>query len=430
LTLNSLTARFTAYPFEERASFQSPDAQLDDIWKVSWRTARLDAHETYMDTPYYEQLQYVGDTRIQALISYAVAGDDRLARQALAAFDDSRFPDGITRSRYPSSLAQTIPTFSLLWIGMVRDYWRYRPDPAPAVASLEGTRTVLDWFARYEQPDGLLRQLPWWSFVDWVPSGEIPTYDSNGESCATTLEYLGALEDAHALEQGLGDPVRASRYETRLAHVRAGLAAKCWNAARGMIADSPDQKGFSQQSSILGVLYDVVPKDHQQEVLRKAMAIEPGTTPDGVLSASYYFRFYLARALEHAGMADEYLNSIKPWRDLLALHFSTWPEVPGDTRSDSHAWTAHPIYDLLTIVAGIEPASPGFATVRVAPHMGSLPSLTASYPHPQGPINVQYTRTRDGLKATITLPGTLAGTFEWNGKVWPLKPGVNTIEAP
>jgi alpha-L-rhamnosidase len=428
LTLNSLDARFSAYPFEERASFQSPDAQLADIWKVSWRTARLDAHETYMDTPYYEQLQYVGDTRIQALISYAVAGDDRLARQALEAFDDSRLPDGITRSRYPSSLAQTIPTFSLLWVGMVRDYWRYRPDPAPAIASLAGTRTVLDWFAGYEQPDGLLRKLPWWSFVDWVPSGEIPTYSANSESCATTLEYLGALEDAAALEQGLGDPVRATRYEARLAHVRAGLAAQCWNASRGMLADTPDQKGFSQQSDILGVLYDVVPKEHQQEVLRKVMAIEPGTTPGGVLSASYYFRFYLARALEHAGMADEYLNSIKPWRDLLALHFSTWPEIPGDTRSDSHAWTAHPIYDLLTLVAGVEPASPGFATVRIAPHMGSLPSLVAVYPHPKGPINLQYTRTGEGLKAIITLPGTLTGTFEWNSKAWPLKPGVNTIE--
>ena len=63
-------------------------------------------------------------------------------------------------------------------------------------------------------------------------------------------------------------------------------------------------------------------------------------------------------------------SSIDPWRKMLALHFSTWPEVPGDTRSDSHAWTAHPIYDLLTLVAGIEPASPGFATVRIAPHMG------------------------------------------------------------
>ncbi len=102
------------------------------------------------------------------------------------------------------------------------------------------------------------------------------------------------------------------------------------------------------------------------------LAIEPGTTPDGILSASYYFRFYLARALEHAGMADEYLNSIDPWRKLLPLHFSTWPETPGDTRSDSHAWSAHPIYDLLTLVAGIEPASPGFATVHIAPHLGSL----------------------------------------------------------
>ena len=84
-----LTANFTAYPFEERARFPSPDPDLAKIWEVSRRTARFDAHETYMDTPYYEQLQYLGDTRIQALISYAVAGDDRLARQAIEAFDHS-----------------------------------------------------------------------------------------------------------------------------------------------------------------------------------------------------------------------------------------------------------------------------------------------------------------------------------------------------
>ena len=143
LTLESLTANFTAYPFEERAKLQTGDADLDKIWEISWRTARLDAHETYMDTPYYEQLQYIGDTRIQALISYTVAGDDRLGRQALEAFNDSRIPEGITRSRYPSQLPQNIPTFSLLWIGMLHDWWMYRPDPAPVRSSLEGTRSVL-----------------------------------------------------------------------------------------------------------------------------------------------------------------------------------------------------------------------------------------------------------------------------------------------
>lgn len=427
LQLDTLSALFTAYPFVERARFESSDEELEKIWEVSWRTARLDAHETYMDTPYYEQLQYVGDTRLQALISYAVAGDDRLARQALEAFDDSRIPEGITRSRYPSVLPQSIPTFSLLWIGMVRDWWMYRPDPGPARASLMGTRTVLNWFAGYEQPDGLLKTLPWWSFIDWVPAGNTPTYDANGESCMTTLDYLGALEDAAALEKGLGDAAIAERYRTRAAHVRQGLTAKCWNPARNLMAETPEQKGFSQQASILGVLFDVVPKNRQRAVLDNVLAIQPGDTPEGILSASYYFRFYLARALEHAGMGEEYLKSIGPWRDLLAQHFSTWPEVPGNTRSDSHAWSAHPIYDLLTLVAGIEPASPGFKTVRIAPHLGYLPSLKATYPHPEGAIAVEYARKGKGLDAIITLPAKLSGSFEYGGRSWPLHPGENYI---
>jgi hypothetical protein len=441
LTLDSLTAHFTAYPFEERAAFVAPDPDLAKIWEISWRTARLDAHETYMDTPYWEQLQYVGDTRIQALISYTVGGDDRLARQALRAFDASRIPEGITRSRYPSNLPQSIPTFSLLYIDMLHDYWMYRPDADGLARTLTpGTRTVLDWFAKYEQPDGLLHEVPWWSFIDWVQDGQTtPTYDKNDESCMTTLEYLGALNDAADLEKSLGDTTLAPRYQARAEHVRSGLYDKCWSASRGLLADTPEQKLFSQQANILGVLYDVIPKDQQQAVLRKLVAIEPGTTPDGVLSASYYFRFYLARALDHAGMADEYLDSIGPWRKLLALHFSTWPEVPGNTRSDSHAWSAHPIYDFLTLVAGIEPASPGFATVKIAPHLGPLRSLKATYPHPQGEIAVEYRYTgaqdpgvRGGstFHADITLPGTLAGTFEFDGRSWPLRSGRNHIDVP
>ena len=430
LTLDSMTAHFTAYPFEERAQFKSSDPDLDKIWEISWRTARDDAHETYMDTPYYEQLQYVGDTRIQALISYAVAGDDRLAHQALDAFNDSRIPEGLTRSRYPSSLPQSIPTFSLLWIGMLHDWWMYRPDPAPVREALPGIRSVLGWFAQYEQPDGLLHETPWWSFIDWVQDKQvIPTYSKTGESCMTTLEYLGALDDAADLEKNLGDSVASDRDHTRAVHVRSGIYDKCWNPQRGLIADNPDQNIFSQQANILSVLYDVIPKDQQQNVLRKILAIEPGTTPDGIMSASYYFRFYLARALDHVGTADEYLQSLDPWRKLLPLHFSTWPEIPGDTRSDSHAWSAHPIYDMLTLVAGIEPASPGFATVRIAPHLGDLPALTASFPHPQGEIAVQYKRQGDSLDATITLPGTLAGHFEYHGRSWLLHAGLNQIHA-
>ena len=128
LEVEKLRVWFTAYPFRVEARFASSDPELAKIWEIGWRTARLCAHETYMDTPYWERLQYVGDTRIQALVSYVVSGDDRLARQAIDAIDSSRIPDGITASRYPSQLPQFIPTFSLLWVGMVHDFFTYRDD--------------------------------------------------------------------------------------------------------------------------------------------------------------------------------------------------------------------------------------------------------------------------------------------------------------
>jgi alpha-L-rhamnosidase len=88
--------------------------------------------------------------------------------------------------------------------------------------------------------------------------------------------------------------------------------------------------------------------------------------------ASYYYRFYLARALVHSGLGDRYRDTLGPWKTMIANGLTTWAEQPEPTRSDSHAWSAHPNYDLLTIVAGILPASPDFATVRVEPHLGGL----------------------------------------------------------
>lgn len=71
LTIEDLYGRFTGYPFTERGSFSCDDPGLAKIWEVGWRTARLCAMETYFDCPYYEQLQYVGDTRVSRSCGYA-----------------------------------------------------------------------------------------------------------------------------------------------------------------------------------------------------------------------------------------------------------------------------------------------------------------------------------------------------------------------
>ena len=78
LVIDDIYGIATGYPFKMNANFKTPATGLSKIMEVGWRTAKLCAFETYMDCPYYEQLQYVGDTRIQALVSLYNSGDDRL----------------------------------------------------------------------------------------------------------------------------------------------------------------------------------------------------------------------------------------------------------------------------------------------------------------------------------------------------------------
>jgi alpha-L-rhamnosidase len=146
-------------------------------------------------------------------------------------------------------------------------------------------------------------------------------------------------------------------------------------------------------------------------------------------AATYYFRFYLARAVEHAGMGDEYLKLLGPWRAMVSLGLTTWAESPEPTRSDSHAWSAHPNYDFLRIVAGIRPGSPGFGMVTIEPHPGELGSLKAAMPIPRGMVEVEYLEFAPEIAARVKLPEGVTGQLVWKGKSFALKPGENLVGA-
>lgn len=83
LTLDSFALEGTGWPIPQRGTFRAVGRSREEmgrLWDVSLRTARRCAHETYFDCPHYEQAQFPGDTRVQAVYSYLVAGDDRLTQ--------------------------------------------------------------------------------------------------------------------------------------------------------------------------------------------------------------------------------------------------------------------------------------------------------------------------------------------------------------
>ncbi|MDI6829012.1 MAG: alpha-L-rhamnosidase, partial [Armatimonadota bacterium] len=146
LTIEKFGIYETHYPYDIQMKFETADPRLEEVIPIARRALEMCSHETYMDCPYYEQLQYVGDVRLQVLATYVSTRDDLLPRKAILQFDQSRKNSGITQSRYPSRIMQIIPPFSLWWIGMVHDYAMWRNDMEFVRDRMPGVRAVLDAF--------------------------------------------------------------------------------------------------------------------------------------------------------------------------------------------------------------------------------------------------------------------------------------------
>eukprot|EP00388_Colpodella_angusta_P020022 GDKJ01049984.1.p1 GENE.GDKJ01049984.1~~GDKJ01049984.1.p1 ORF type:complete len:798 (+),score=103.34 GDKJ01049984.1:145-2538(+) len=433
LTINDFYGIKTGYPFEEKGNFSSNDPSLQNIWKVGWQTARLCAGESYFDCPYYEQLQYTGDTRIQALISLYVSGDDRLMRKALTDYDNSMTSEGLTQSRYPCNTPQIIPTFSLFWVSMTYDYWMHRKDDAFVKSLLPNIEKVLGWYERKIDPQkNMLGAMRWWSFVDWAKPwkwnpisdiGGIPDGATDGNSSIITFQYAYTLRQAAAIFETYGDKDKAIYYRTLADLISKSSYEQCWDENKNEVADTPDKKAFSQHANIFAILANAVPRANEKAIMDKIL------NDQSLTQATFYFRFYLTQALKKSGNASLYYSTLSPWRDMLNIGLSTFAEQADPTRSDCHAWSASPNYDFLSTICGIMPDAPGFEEVRIQPALGDLENVSGKVPHPSGEITVKLKRKgKTGISGEVNLPANLSGRFVWNGKSIALKGGLQNVD--
>jgi len=429
LIIEDLYSLFTGYPFKLNAAFDGNDKMLDKIFENGWRTARLCAWETYMDCPYYEQLQYIGDARIQALVSLYNSGDDRLVRNAISQMDQSRMAEGITLSRHPSFSPQQIPTFSLWYIGMVHDYWMYRGDSLFIKDKLQGVRDVLWFFSKYQQKDGSLKNVPYWIFTDWVEGktgwpGGVGPIGSDGSSSLLDLQLLWALQIAAKLESDLGLPAMSAMYQQKATQLQQTIQRNYWNAGKKLYADTRGKDRYSQHGNTLAILTGTI-KGNQATDLAKRLLTDNSLAP-----ASIYFKYYLHKALVKAGLGNDYLKWLGKWKENIEMGLTTWAEISeiDNARSDCHAWGSSPNIEFFRTVLGIDSDAPGFSKVKIEPHLGELKSASGEIPHPAGRIAVKYFHSNNQWNAEINFPSKVSGRFIWKGKSYLLKEGKNFLK--
>lgn len=167
---------------------------------------------------------------------------------------------------------------------------------------------------------------------------------------------------------------------------------------------------------------DAVPAKFQQDLLTRL------DTTSSLIQATFYYRFYLFRALKKVGLADQYVSMLKPWQDMLGMGLTTFAENPEPSRSDCHAWSASPVFDFLATICGVEPAEAGFRSVKIEPHLGYLNRVEGKIPHPLGNISIMLERENKGINGKIVLPEGLSGRFFWNKQTLILHSGQNLID--
>jgi hypothetical protein len=410
-----LRFEYSAYPTKIKANFKSNDPMLSKIWDASIRTQKLSSQEAFVSDLYCEQMQYIGDTKVQGLTYLLMTGDENLHKLALEQFDNSRLPSGLTQSRYPGDLVQVIPLYSLVWITMVHDYWMYGKDPEYIKQFIPGVINVLQWFDSQMTENDLIQQLPYWNFIDWAYMPryeEIISFGGNKELAVHSLFYSYTLKKAIELFEWTGKNYHAEHYNKIRLRINNAVKSSCFDENKGLYSDTPLSKLYSQHTNVLSVLAELDDKKTTNEIMKKVIS------DDELLPVDMYFHFFLGRAIKKAGLGNSYLTTIDPWKKFINLGMTTFDETVNEPWSECHAWSTGPAFEFLSTICGVESITPGFEKIEISPHLGSLKHIDGKIAHPNGLIKVVLEKDKNGkLKGSIEIPDNTSGNFIFDNKI-------------
>lgn len=413
----------TGYPLNPGTKVSSSAAWVGEIYDMCVRTLQDCMMETYMDCPFWEQMQYPMDTRLQALFTYVCSTDTKLARKALQDFHDSMLPMGLIQGRAPSNPKQVISTFSLYYIFMILEYYQRTGDLSVLKAYRADVDSILEYYDGKIGDSGLVEKLGYWDFIDWQENWQDtagrPAAVKEGPSTIINLMYGLALQKGAEIAGITGRKGLAEEYLGRQAKIVQRVQELCWDEERGLYREGPSYQEFSQHAQSWAVLNGMVKGEKARKLMTKTF-IEPD-----VLRCYFSTCYELFRACELSDCYELTKDQMDWWIRLLDEHCTTCPETPANSRSECHAWSALPMYEFVSVIAGIRRENGNPAHVRVTPHMDYLPDLTGEVTTEYGPITFTYKKEGNQCTYELALPEGMKGTFIIAGEERKLEAGSN-----
>ncbi len=379
-------------------SFKCSDQRLNKIWQTGAYTVHLNMQDYLWDGIKRDRLVWLGDMYPEVSVIDCVFGFNEVVPKSL----------DLTRDVTPvTAWMNGISSYSMWWV-LIHEQWYLHHGNLDYLRQQQFyLAPLLRRLATFVDADGQ-EVLDGMRFLDW-PTASDPVAVHEGLQAMLTL----TLESGARLSEILDDK------ET---------AKVCVERAKGLRRHSPKPSGRKAPAALLSIAGFRDAAEVSANVLKIG----------GPKDLSTFYGFFVLSALARSNDTDTALDFISQyWGGMLDFGATTfwedfdldWTKKAGridelvavgkkDLHGDfgaycylgfrhsfCHGWAGGPTAWLSRYVLGVAPVAPGFAQVRIAPHLGRLAWAEGTYPTPKGPIYVRHDKQPDGsVKSIVKLP--------------------------
>lgn len=416
----------------QEGSFSSSDPTLDAVFGLLRDSALHGIQEQFVDTPTREKGQFLADAVNISYATMALFGEHAYTAQALREFGWSAgryWTAGEDLGRYNAVYPngdgkRDIPDFSLMMPEWAEEYHLRTGDLDLVTELLPHLRATADYALRYVATEGptagLVTELGGGSgpylhgIVDW-PAPCRFGYDMdcaakttvNAQAHSTLMSTARLCSLAGQEDAG----IRYARHAGALAETIRTRLRVGGVMVDGLHADGTPSSHASQHATSfplsLGITDPAFAAADAQRIAGQGMRQGPMTV------------HRLVRALLAAGLTDAVLdlltNPNQPgWARLLesgaSFTWEAWELVDGTDYSQSHAWSASVVKEILEFLLGVRVSVPGGTEVVIEPPVCSLEHAKGSVPLPNGAVEVAWRRTATGMQLECTVPAGVTAT--------------------
>jgi len=162
-----------ANPEVAEAQFACSDRRLNHIFEAARQTFRQNALDIFMDCPSRERAGWLCDSFFTSRVAFDLCGNTTIEKNFFENYllpkHFEHLPQGMLPMCYPADHydGRFIPNWAMWFVIQLEEYLARSGDRQLADALKPKVMSLLKYFERFKNEDGLLEKLESWVFVEW-----------------------------------------------------------------------------------------------------------------------------------------------------------------------------------------------------------------------------------------------------------------------